>query len=121
MELARNHVGTVRDAKGALLRVTRGIVWITQESDPEDTVLRAGDNWVLERDGLTVIQAHVDATFCLEGATIFEQTPISPAKTLRARARCSSTTWKSRLPGVGFPPSERSPRPPAARGFSTDC
>ncbi len=87
VELARNHVGTVRDAKGALLRVTRGIVWITQESDPEDTVLRTGDNWVLERDGLTVIQAHVDATFCLEGATIHEQTPISPAKTLRTRAR----------------------------------
>ncbi|MEJ7671038.1 MAG: DUF2917 domain-containing protein [Casimicrobiaceae bacterium] len=87
VELARNQVATAHDAKGALLRVTRGIVWITQESDPEDIVLRAGDNWVLERDGLTVIQAHVDATFCLEGATIFEQTPISPARTLRKRAR----------------------------------
>ena len=87
VELARNHVGTVRDAKGALLRITRGIVWITQASDPEDTVLRAGDNWVLERDGLTVIQAHVDATFCLEGATILEQTPVAPAHSLRARAR----------------------------------
>ena len=87
VELARNHVGTVRDAKGALLRVTRGIVWITQESDPEDTVLRAGDNWVVERDGLTVIQAHVDATFCLEGATVIEQKPSSAAKGLRTRAR----------------------------------
>ena len=87
VELPRNQVATVRDAKGALVRVTRGIVWITQESDPHDTVLRTGDNWVLERDGLTVIQAHDDATFCLEGATIFEQTPISPAKGLRERAR----------------------------------
>ncbi len=87
VELERNQVATTRDAKGALLRVTRGIVWITQESDPADTVLRAGDNWVLERDGLTVILAHVDATFCLEGATVVEQTPITPANSLRTRAR----------------------------------
>lgn len=87
VQLARNQVATTRDAKGALLRVTRGVVWITQERDPQDTVLRAGDNWLLERDGLTVIQAHLDATFCLEGATVFEQTPISPANGLRTRAR----------------------------------
>jgi len=87
VELPRNQVATVRDAKGALVRMTRGIVWITQESDSHDTVLRTGDNWVLERDGLTVIQAQVDATFCLEGATVLEPTPSSPAKGLHQRMR----------------------------------
>jgi len=87
VELPRNHVAAVRDAKGALVRVTRGTIWITQESDPDDTVLRIGDNWVLERDGLTVIQAHEDATFCLEGATIVEHTSVSATKSLRKWAR----------------------------------
>ena len=87
IELDRNQVVTVRDAAGALLRVTRGIVWVTQESDPADTVLRTGDNWVLERDGLTVIQAHDDVTFCLEGATAVRQRQISSKQSLRTRAR----------------------------------
>jgi hypothetical protein len=48
---------TLPDVRGATLRVAQGTVWITQERDPQDVVLRAGDAWVVERDGLTVLEA----------------------------------------------------------------
>ena len=44
------------DFRGTTLRVTRGTVWITQEHDTQDVVLRAGDTWVVERNGLTLLR-----------------------------------------------------------------
>jgi len=55
--------------------VTRGTLWITQEDDPQDVVLRAGDNWVVERNGLTVVEAQDDAIFCVVGRHL--ETPIA--------------------------------------------
>ena len=53
--------------RGALLRVTRGTLWITQENDPRDLVLRTGDTWVVERNGLTIVEAQADTTVCIGG------------------------------------------------------
>ena len=50
------------DARGTTLRVTRGTLWITQEDDTHDIVLRAGDIWMVERDGLTIVEAQNDAS-----------------------------------------------------------
>lgn len=55
------HVG------GATLRVTQGTLWLTQEDDPQDIVLRSGDNWVVESNGDTVVEAQNDAVFCVVG------------------------------------------------------
>ncbi|HSU44955.1 MAG TPA: DUF2917 domain-containing protein [Casimicrobiaceae bacterium] len=55
------HVG------GATLRVTQGVVWLTEENDGHDVVLRPGDNWVVESDGDTVVEAQNDAVFCVVG------------------------------------------------------
>ena len=55
------HVG------GATLRVTKGVLWLTEEKDPHDVVLRTGDNWVVESDGDTVVEAQNDAVFCVVG------------------------------------------------------
>lgn len=55
------HVG------GATLRVTRGVLWLTEENDRQDVVLRQGDNWLVESDGDTVIEAQNDAVFCVVG------------------------------------------------------
>jgi len=55
------HVG------GATLRVTKGVLWLTEEDDRHDVVLRQGDNWLVESDGATVVEAQNDAVFCVVG------------------------------------------------------
>ena len=72
------------DFRGTTLRVTRGTVWITQEHDTQDIVLRAGDTWVVERNGLTLLEAQEDSTFCVLGRALASWTaprraPASPA------------------------------------------
>ena len=75
VELAARDVVTLPDLRSATLRVTRGTLWITQEDDPQDVVLRAGDNWVVERNGLTVVEAQDDAIFCVVGRQL--DTPVT--------------------------------------------
>lgn len=67
MELTDRELVELRDMRGATLRVTRGMLWITQDRDVRDVVLRAGDVWAVERDGLTLVEAQGAATFCLVG------------------------------------------------------
>ena len=70
VELGARETLTLPDARSATLRVTRGTVWITQEGDPQDVVLRAGDGWVVERNGLTVVEAQGDVALCIVGRRI---------------------------------------------------
>ena len=65
INLAQRQAITLADARGTTLRVTRGTLWLTQEKDPRDIVLRAGDSWVVERDGATVIESQDDALLCI--------------------------------------------------------
>jgi Protein of unknown function (DUF2917) len=67
IDLAARESVFLRDARGTTLRVTRGSVWITQQNDTQDIVLRAGDTWVVEKNGLTILEAQEDATFCALG------------------------------------------------------
>ena len=60
IDLAKRDNLPLRDVRGTMLRVTRGSLWITQENDPRDLVLRTGDTWVVERDGLTIVEAQAD-------------------------------------------------------------
>jgi hypothetical protein len=60
------------DIEGTALAVTSGTLWITQEDDTSDVVLGPGDVWMVERDGLTIIEAQNDASFRALGRA-FEQ------------------------------------------------
>ena len=51
------------DIEGTAFAVTRGTLWITQEDDTKDVVLGPGDVWMVEHDGLTIIEAQNDASF----------------------------------------------------------
>ena len=70
IDLATRESLSLPDVRGTTLRVTRGTVWITQEDDTQDIVLRAGDTWVVERNGLTILEAQEDTTFCALGRNL---------------------------------------------------
>ena len=66
-DLAAGELVQLSRAEGTLLRVTRGTLWITQERDPRDIVLEAGDTFMIERGGLTLIEAQRQTTVCVLG------------------------------------------------------
>jgi len=61
MALAARGVHRIEGAKGIKIACVRGAIWVTQERDPRDWVLKAGQSVVLERSGLAVIYAFKDA------------------------------------------------------------
>jgi hypothetical protein len=66
--LPRGRLLSVRGARGALLFVEQGEVWITQERDPRDIVLPAGAWFRLDREGTAVIEARRAARVTLTAA-----------------------------------------------------
>ena len=45
------------DARGTLVRCLAGSLWVTQDGDRDDHLLRVGESMRIERDGPTVVQA----------------------------------------------------------------
>ena len=70
IELSAREAVTLQDVRGATLRVTRGTLWLTQENDRKDVILRVGDNWVVEKDGATVLEAQDATIVCVVGRQV---------------------------------------------------
>ena len=66
VKLAERDTISVVDGKGARIAVTTGSVWITQERDPRDVLLRPGQSFTLDRDGTTIVEALIDAEIALD-------------------------------------------------------
>ena len=47
----------VRNGIGIEVKSLRGDLWITQESDPEDRIVEAGQSFVIDRPGVTLVTA----------------------------------------------------------------
>lgn len=63
-DLADGETLELLDGTGTALRIARGMVWITMERDTRDIVLAAGDTFVIDRPGLTLIAAQAPTTLC---------------------------------------------------------
>ena len=98
IELGAREAVTLNDVRGSTLRVTRGTVWLTQQDDPADVILRVGDNWVVERQGATVLEAQDDTIVCVVGRHV------EPAQAAANEARYDN--WGARL-AAWFPVAAR--------------
>jgi len=98
LKLSHGDLVELNDSRGTTLRVTQGTVWLTQEHDTQDVVLRTGDVWTIERQGLTLVEAQGSALVCVVGMG---------SETIRARNRVTEfgeqfrnwlrSPWKSGL------------------------
>ena len=55
--LRRGQLLALRGRRGLRIESRRGAIWVTQDGDPNDVVLDAGQAHVLERDAPVLIQA----------------------------------------------------------------
>lgn len=65
--LPAGEVLRLRVAEGRHIGVVRGVAWVTQDGDPRDIVLGAGESFQFDRDGLALVMAlGVEAKLVLE-------------------------------------------------------
>ena len=65
--LRAREVLDIRGGEGLVVRCLAGALWITQDGDPDDVVVKAGQCFVLDRPGLALVSAPVgSATVVIE-------------------------------------------------------
>jgi Protein of unknown function (DUF2917) len=84
--LPRHGLHRLDDARGVLVSALTGTLWITQQGDARDIVLEAGDDALIEHDGLTLVTALADARFVLTAPLHAARVPRVPQLTLMLRA-----------------------------------
>lgn len=57
MGMARGSFARIEDGRGILVYVWEGELWITQEGDPRDYVVRGGEWFRVERNGTALLHA----------------------------------------------------------------
>jgi len=89
--LKRNQLVKVRGGLGHSIVCDSGTVWVTQDGDPRDIILRAGESFTIDRNGPALVQA-------------FEPGAISITRSA-VQTRASLPAWLSRraMAGAGLP------------------
>ena len=82
VRLARDGMLGIDDGRGLRLRVAAGTVWLTQQDDSRDVVLRAGESFVIDHPGRTVVQALNPAELRLNPVA---QAPVTPSPVTQLR------------------------------------
>lgn len=70
---------SLTDAVGALVTVRTGSVWITQEFDTTDYVVRPGERFRISRTGRTVLQSFGEVEVSVGGAAPRRFLPLAQA------------------------------------------
>ncbi len=68
IRLERGGLLRLEDARGTLVRVREGAIWLTQEGDSRDRYLAPGAEFRLDRDGVALAQALSRSTIALTPA-----------------------------------------------------
>jgi hypothetical protein len=68
IRLQRDQHLRLSDARGWKVKSVNGTVWITQEGDSRDIVIRPGQSFVLDRNGTALLSALNDADLRLQAA-----------------------------------------------------
>lgn len=55
----------IRDAKGQVLAVFDGLVWVTQDGDPRDAFIAEGGVFTFDRPGLAIVEAMKESHFAV--------------------------------------------------------
>lgn len=61
IHLQRGRFLRVREGAGSTVIAHAGSVWITEQDNPRDVVLRPGQSFTLGRSGLALVEAFSDA------------------------------------------------------------
>lgn len=64
--LRRRQYLRVVNGAGSTVTAHGGAVWITEERNPRDVVLRPGQNLILRRSGVALVEAFDDAAVSLQ-------------------------------------------------------
>src|SRR5262249_43310622 len=67
LQLKRSKYIEVIDGRGSSVQCVFGSLWVTQDGDPRDIVLGAGENFTLDRDGLAIVYATIDSSLVVCG------------------------------------------------------
>ena len=76
LTLAGESLLAIQDAPGTRILVRTGSVWVTQEGETKDSVVRAGEVFTIRKSGRTVISALQASTLSLISADAPEATVI---------------------------------------------
>jgi hypothetical protein len=76
INLAKGQIRRVDDALGTQIHCLHGDLWLTQDGDPRDIILRPGDEHRFEHDAVTYVSALSDACYLLSRA------PVAPDRAL---------------------------------------
>jgi len=81
---------TVVDGKGARVAVQRGKVWLTQEHDTRDVLLRTGESFTLDRDGTAIVEALADAEVNFDAPDAETTATVASAGSRRGRGHLTA-------------------------------
>ena len=90
------------DARGTMLQVARGVLWITLENDTRDIVLGDGDTFTIDRNGVSLAEAQGPTTVHVHSRDAFG------GKSLAAQLAGRVARWLSRV-GAAIPPRRWAP------------
>ena len=66
IELPKGKYLRLREGGGSTVTAREGSVWITEQDNPRDVVLRPGQSFTLGRRGLALVEAFSDASILFE-------------------------------------------------------
>jgi hypothetical protein len=69
LTLGQGDILRITDSRGLVVRVAQGKIWLTEEGDRRDILVRAGESFRLERVGLALVYALEPAALALCGPT----------------------------------------------------